>query len=168
MYEKIIQDFNLHMCINYWGNNCYFPWFFKWHATWYHEWLGEINLFSSGSHFYVFYLHSTIKSSSIISLVNADSWFITEYHFHPIVYTLWLFLFNSVQAHFPLCVSAGFCLTFLNVNPISFSKYLTVLFRPICFSFVLLYFLYFPGILFWIFYSNVFMSFVIYQYIFLL
>ena len=45
------------------------------------------------------------KSSDIITLVNADSWLITEYHFHPILHTLSLFFFNQLCPLFllPVC-----------------------------------------------------------------
>ena len=50
------------------------------------------------------------KSLSIITLANADSLFITEYHFPPIVHIHVLAHFNLIS--FYLCVSAGFHLTF--------------------------------------------------------
>ena len=42
---KIIQDFNVHRCIDCWGNDCHLPESFKWHATPYHEWLGKFTCF---------------------------------------------------------------------------------------------------------------------------
>ena len=63
------------------------------------------------------------KSSSIITLTNAGSWFITEYHFNSIVHVPCLFL----CFFFCWCLSAGFCWAFFYVNPISFSRFLMVL-----------------------------------------
>ena len=64
---------------------------FKWHVTSY-KWFRK--LFSSGSHLNMFHLNC--KGSSIIVLANADSWFITEYHFHLTAHRPLLFLFNLI------------------------------------------------------------------------
>ena len=78
-----------------------------------------------------------VKISCTITLVNADSWLITEYNFLPIIHTSWIFSFDPLE---PLCVSAGFCLTFIYVNPISFWRILTIQVTTICFSFIYSFF----------------------------
>ena len=90
--EKIIQDFNLHMSIDYWRNDCHLPWSFKWHATPYYEWLGKYTCFLQASLYISFEPHQIKVSLSPWPV--ADLGFITEYHFHPIVHTPWLFLFS--------------------------------------------------------------------------
>ena len=68
------------------------------------------------------------KSSSIITLANVVSCFITEYHFHPIVHMSRLFYlthFNHI--FYSLYVNVDFHLVFLYVNLISFNQFLPVL-----------------------------------------
>ena len=67
------------------------------------------------------------KSSCINALANADSWFLTEYHFLPIVHTPWLFFFcfNFIFSLSVLMIV--FSLLFFLINRISFSQILKVL-----------------------------------------
>lgn len=92
--EKIIQGFNVQMCIDFWGNNIYLTWLFKWHATSYYEWFGNMAMLTSSRHLICFIWTTPGKHSGIIDLANVDSWFITKYHFHPINHMSWLFQFS--------------------------------------------------------------------------
>ena len=60
------------------------------------------------------------KSSSIDTLPNADSRFITEYHFHPVIHSPWLLFFSPLSPLFCLGVNDGFHLAFLYINVICF------------------------------------------------
>ena len=103
--KKNIQDFNKHMCIDWCGIGYYLPSFVNWHATPYHKWLGQIYFFRQSFLYVLFEQHLTKVP---------DSWVITEYDFHSIVHTRWLFLFAYFELpFFCLCVSTDFRLTFL-------------------------------------------------------
>ena len=95
---KIIQDFNVYMCSDCWSNDCHLPHSFKWYVTSNHKW--EINWFLQIVIFLYFIWTLSEINSFTISLANSDSWFFNEYHFHPIVLTLWLFLFSPLKTHF--------------------------------------------------------------------
>lgn len=66
------------------------------------------------------------KSPSTITLVNANSWFINEYHVHAVIPIL-LFLFNRIFFYLCAVCSVAFYLPFLCINPILFSGFLTLL-----------------------------------------
>ena len=85
--EKIIRDFNVLLCIICWDNYSPLGPSFKWHATSSHEWLRKFTCFLQLIIFICFIWTALDKSASIITLFNTDSWFITEYHFRPIVHT---------------------------------------------------------------------------------
>lgn len=78
------------------------------------------------------------KSVSIICLANADSWFITKYYFHPIIYTSCLLFL----VFFCFVVDGGFCLAFLYIIYI-----------------VLVSIAFFNDILIWVFYPDTLTSF---------
>lgn len=65
--KKITQDFNVQICIDCWGNDCYLPWSFKWYTTLYHEWHGKF--FSAVSE-YKNSLETTEYASSFVSVRN--------------------------------------------------------------------------------------------------
>ena len=112
--EKIIQNFNVHMCID-----CYhIPMSFRWYATLSQEWLGKFICFLQAVMFICFIWIAPEKRSSNIIV---ECWFITEYHFHPMVHMPCLSIFSPLCPHFLVCVSVGFSLTFLSINLISFS-----------------------------------------------
>ena len=94
--ETSAQNFNLHLCIDCWGNDCHLPWSLTWHATPYHKWVGKFDCFLQAVIFIGFIRTAPDKCPSIISKANADSWFITEYNIHSIIHTPWLLLFSSL------------------------------------------------------------------------
>ena len=71
---------------------------FKWHATLCHDWRGKSTCFLQAVSSVEQHLTKAPASSP------SHSWFITEYYFHPIVHTLWFFLFSLLKPHFRLFV----------------------------------------------------------------
>lgn len=66
-------------------------------------------------------------SSCFINLPNADSPFITEHHFNPVIHSPWLLFFGPLKpCFFCLGVHDVFCLAFPCIDPISFSTFLAI------------------------------------------
>ena len=127
MEWKNYLRFNVHTCIDCWGNDCHFPCFIKWHATSYYELFGKFTCFLQPVIFICFIWMSLDKCSSIKTLANVDSWFITEYHFHSSTHHDCFSLVHFNFIFFYLYISAGFHLALLDVNPISFGWFLSFL-----------------------------------------
>ena len=112
------------------------------------------------------------KSSGIVTLINADTWFLNEYHFHPNFHTPWLFFFCWLERCFILFVWScwfyfGFSVCKSHfIEPISYSSVKRwYLFRRICLSFVSYYIFNFPDISLSCL-SDVLVSFVVYRQVF--
>lgn len=59
--NRMKKDFDVHMCIDCWGDDCHLPCFFKWHVTLISWTTWEIYLFSSRNYLYLFHLNGTIQ-----------------------------------------------------------------------------------------------------------
>ena len=116
----------------------------------------EIYLFSSVRHLICFIWTEPEKTSNTIVLANTDSWFIPEYHFHPIVHTPWLFLFSPLSSTgyvFWFSLGLSLCKSHF-IKLISYSS-----FTNSCFdTFVLLCTYHYQGILHWAFYPDAFLT----------
>ena len=113
------------MCIDCLIDDFHLPKSFEWYATPYRKWFGKCTCFLLAVTFIKFIWMALDKGSIIISLANADSWFITEYHFHPInTYHDCFYLAYFKRILFYLCVnvvSFFFLFPLLRQNPILFS-----------------------------------------------
>ena len=87
--------------------------------------LGKLLVFFLEPSLYVSFEWHQTKVPASLSLSILDSWFIIEYHFHPIVHMPWLTLSNFI--FIILFISAGFYLAFIYEDLISFNQFLTVL-----------------------------------------
>lgn len=72
---------------------CHLPWSLQAHVI---INCGNLLVFFRQSSSYVLLCMHGTKHFSIISLDNADSGFITEYHFYPIIHSPWLLLFSPL------------------------------------------------------------------------
>lgn len=94
------------------------------------------------------------KRPSIITLVNADSWFINEYHIHPVIHIL-LFLFNLIFFYVG-CLWCCFLFAF-SVYKSHFIQHFTLLSQTLTYLFFNLFcctFSIFNAILLWVFHPQ--------------
>ena len=77
--KKSVQNVNINLCIYWRCNDNHLPSAFTWHAAPYHQWLWKSACFLQAVVFTNLIGTAPNKSSSIITLRNTDSRFITEW-----------------------------------------------------------------------------------------